>query len=174
MMGLTANDPEYQTGFEDADTTVQAAIPIYGIFDFTNRLGTQQPQMRKTLLEPWVIKAFFDQEPDSFHRASPLDRIHPDSPPFLIIHGNRDTLAPVRDARLFAERLRETSRAPVIYAELAGAQHAFDVFASPRTARMLDGALRFLTAMRERARSSLPSREPGQPLSDERRVKAYF
>ncbi len=172
MVALTPNDPEYQQGFEAADTTVQAAIPIYGVFDFTNRLGTQQPQMRKTLLEPWVMKAFFDREPEKFHRASPLDRINPDAPPFLIIHGTRDTLAPVRDARLFAERLRETSHAPVTYAELAGAQHAFDVFASPRTARMLDGALRFLTAMRERARSSLPSREPGLPLANEPRVKA--
>ncbi len=175
MMGLTANDPEYQKGFEDADTTLQATIPIYGVFDFTNRLGTQQPQMRKTLLEPWVMKAFFDQEPERFRRASPLDRIHPDAPPFLIIHGTRDTLAPVRDARLFAERLRETSYAPVMYAELQGAQHAFDVFASPRTARMLDGVLRFLTAMRERARSSLPSREPGPtPASDKRKVDALL
>jgi len=172
MMALTANDPEYQEGFEDADTTVQAAIPVYGAFDFTNRLGTQQPQMRETVLEPWVMKAFFDREPEKYHRASPLDRINPDAPPFLIIHGDRDTLTPVRDARLFAERLRETSHAPVIYAELQGAQHAFDIFASPRTARMLDGALRFLTAMRERDQSSLPSRELGQRPSNEPRAKA--
>lgn len=174
MMALTPNDPEYQKGFEDADTTVQAAIPIYGVFDFTNRLGTQQPHMRTTLLEPWVMKAFFDREPKKFHRASPLDRINPKAPPFLIIHGGRDTVAPVRDARLFTERLRETSHAPVTYAELGGAQHAFDIFASPRTAHMLDGALRFLTAMRERARSSLPSREPGQSPSGEPRAEASF
>lgn len=159
MVGLTPNDPEYQRGFEDADTTVQAAIPIYGVFDFTNRLGTQQPTMRETLLEPWIMKAFFDQEPEKYHRASPIDRIHPDAPPFLIIHGDRDTLAPVRDARLFEKRLRETSHAPVIYAELPGAQHAFDIFASPRTAHMLDGVLRFLTAMRERAKSSIPAHD---------------
>lgn len=167
MMALTANDPEYQKGFEEADTTLQAAMPLYGVYDFTDRQGTQQPAMRETLLEPWVMKAFFDHEPEKFHRASPLDRIHADAPPFLVIHGNRDTLAPIRDARLFVERLRETSHAPVMFAELPGAQHAFDVFASPRTARMLDAALRFLTAMRERAQSSLPLGEPGPRSSDD-------
>jgi len=70
------------------------------------------------------------------------------------VHGDRDTLAPVEDARLFAETLREISSAPVTYTELRGAQHAFDIFASPRTARMLDGTLRFLTAMRERAKNA--------------------
>lgn len=159
MMALTANDPEYQPGFEDADTTTQAAVPVYGVYDFTNRLGTMLDRFRSQMLEPIIMKAFFDKEPEKFHRASPLDRIHPDAPPFLIVHGNRDTLAPVQDARLFAQKLREVSRAPVMYAELRGAQHAFDIFASPRTARMLDGTLRFLTAMRERTRGAADAPE---------------
>ena len=154
MMGLTANDPEYQPDFEDADTNVQAAIPVYGVYDFTNRLNTMLARFRPRMLEPMIMKAFFDREPEKFHRASPIDRVHPDAPPFLIVHGDRDTLAPVEDARLFAKTLREVSHAPVTYTELPGAQHAFDIFASPRTARMLDGALRFLTAMRERAKTA--------------------
>jgi acetyl esterase/lipase len=154
MMGLTANDPEYQPGFEDADTTLQAAVPVYGVYDFTNRLGTMLVRFRRQMLEPMIMKAFLDEEPEKFHRASPIDRVHPDAPPFLIVHGDRDTLAPVEDARLFAERLRETSRSEVVYAELPGAQHAFDIFASPRTARMLDGTLRFLTSMHERAKTA--------------------
>jgi acetyl esterase/lipase len=154
MMGLTANDPEYQPGFEDADTTMQAVVPVYGVYDFTNRLGTMLDRFRPQMLEPMIMKAFFAREPEKFHRASPIDRVHPDAPPFLIVHGDRDTLAPVEDAQLFAETLRETSRAPVMYAELRGAQHAFDIFASPRTARMLDGTLRFLTSMYERAKTA--------------------
>jgi acetyl esterase/lipase len=154
MMALTANDPEYQPGFEDADTSLQAAVPVYGVYDFTNRLDTMLPRFRSQMLEPMIMKAFFAREPEKFVRASPLDRVHPDAPPFLIVHGDRDTLAPVEDARLFAETLREISSAPVTYTELRGAQHAFDIFASPRTARMLDGTLRFLTAMRERAKNA--------------------
>ena len=162
MMGLTANDPEYQPGFEDADTSLQAAVPVYGVYDFTNRLETMQKRFVTRVLEPMVMKAFLNSEPEKFHRASPMDRIHPDAPPFLIVHGDRDTLAPVEDAQVFAEDLRRTSRSPVMYTELRGAQHAFDIFASPRTARMLDGTLRFLTAMHERAKNATTSRAPEQ------------
>jgi acetyl esterase/lipase len=171
MMGLTANDPEYQPGFEDADTSVQAAVPVYGVYDFTNRLNTMLARFRPQMLEPIIMKAFFDREPEKFHRASPIDRVHPDAPPFLIIHGDRDTLAPVQDARLFAETLQNTSHAPVTYTELRGAQHAFDIFASPRTARMLDGTLRFLTAMHGRAKNARASR-PAERFSPSDRAAA--
>ena len=56
-----------------------------------------------------------------------------DAPPMLIIHGDRDTLAPIADARSFAAVLERTSSEPVIYLELPGTQHAFDSFRSPRT-----------------------------------------
>ena len=90
------------------------------------------------------MKAFRDDEPEKFRRASPIDRIHADAPPFFIVHGDRDTLAPVEEARYFADELRQMSDAPVIYAELKGAQHAFDIFCSPRTAHMLVAVLKFL------------------------------
>ena len=172
MMALTANDPEYQPGFEGADTSVQAAVPVYGVYDFTNRLGTMLPRFRHQMLEPIIMKAFFDEEPEKFRRASPIDRVHADAPPFLIVHGDRDTLAPVEDARSFADALQSVSRAPVMYAELRGAQHAFDVFASPRTARMLDGTLRFLSAIRDGAKSAVAHREAERfsPTSAEQRV----
>ena len=165
MMALTENDPEYQPGFELADTTVQAAVPVYAVYDFTNRLGTMLKTFRGQMLEPMIMKAFFDKEPEKFHRASPLDRVHAEAPPFLIVHGDRDTLAPVEDAQLFVKTLRATSRSEVMYTELRGAQHAFDIFASPRTSRMLDGTLRFLTAMHEQAKTSNASRLAEQSAS---------
>ena len=162
MMALSANDPEYQPGFEGVDTTVQAAVPVYAVYDFTNRSGKMQERFVPQVLEPMIMKAFLQKEPEKFHRASPIDRVHPDAPPFLIVHGDRDTLAPVEDARLFTEILQETSRSEVMYTELRGAQHAFDIFASPRTARMLDGTLRFLTAMHGRAKTATAS-HPAEP-----------
>ena len=157
LMGLTANDPEYQPGFEEADTSVQAAVPIYGVYDFTSRLGTNRLPFWYRRLERQIMKAFRDEEPDKFRRASPIERIHPDAPPFFIIHGDRDTLAPVEEARDFADALRKISTAPVLYAELAGAQHAFDLFCSPRTAHMLAAVLQFLTAAREKTLATLSS-----------------
>jgi hypothetical protein len=63
-----------------------------------------------------------------------------------VIHGDRDTIAPVEEARYFAAELDRVSNASVYYAELPGAQHAFDLFCSPRTAHMLDAVLKFLNA----------------------------
>jgi len=143
-MGLTELDSTLQPGFEDADCSVQAAVPIYGVYDFTNRLKTQPPEMRSMMLEPFIVKAFYDDEPEKFEAASPIDRVHPEAPPFFIIHGDKDTLAPVEDARYFVERLAAVSDSPVFYAELPGAQHAFEIFSSPRARRVLDGVQRFL------------------------------
>jgi acetyl esterase/lipase len=163
LMALTANDPEYQPGFEEADTSIQAAVPIYGVYDFTSRLGTNRLPFWYRRLEQQIMKAFRSEEPEKFRRASPIDRIHPDAPPFFIIHGDRDTLAPVEEARYFTDELRRVSTAPVIYAELAGAQHAFDLFCSPRTAHMLVAVLKFLDA----THASASSERVATPLADD-------
>lgn len=150
LMALTANDPVYQPGFRDADTSVQAAVPIYGVYDFAGRLGTTRLPFWYRRLETQIMKAFRDEEPEKFRRASPVEQIHPGAPPFFVIHGDRDTIAPVEEARDFVRQLRNVSNAAVFYAELTGAQHAFDLFCSPRTAHVLVAVLRFLEATRER------------------------
>jgi acetyl esterase/lipase len=116
------------------------------VYDFTGRLGATRLPFWYQRLERQIMKAFRDEEPEKFRRASPIERIHEDAPPFLVIHGDRDTLAPVEEARHFASHLRQTSNAVVVYAELGGAQHAFDLFCSPRTSHMLGAVLRFLDA----------------------------
>jgi acetyl esterase/lipase len=151
LMGLTENDPTYQPGFEDADTSVAAAVPFYGIYDFTRdgQFGSD-PKFFSRFLEPIVMKAFVDEEPERFRAASPLHHIHADAPAFFVVHGDRDTLAPVEDARAFVERLRATSKEPVAYAEMQGAQHAFEIFPSMRAARVVEGVERFLSTMWKR------------------------
>jgi acetyl esterase/lipase len=159
LMALTANDPVYQSGFEKADTTVQAAVPFYGVYDFTNRFGTFPKTFVTRLLQPHVMKARLDEEPEKFALASPIDRIHEDAPPFLVIHGDRDTLAPLEDAREFVAKLRATSQSDVRLAELKGAQHAFDLFVSPRSAPVIEGVERYLSEVysRHRAHARRPS-----------------
>jgi acetyl esterase/lipase len=52
---------------------------------------------------------------------------------------------PVRsEARQFVAKLRSVSESPVVYAELPGAQHAFDIFPSLRTAHVIRAVERFL------------------------------
>ena len=143
LAALTPDDAGYQPGFEDVDTRVRAAVAWYGAYDFTNRLGTWLPHEMR-MLERSVMRRSLADEPAEFVKASPLDRVRPDAPAFLVLHGDIDTLAPAAEAREFVSRLREVSAQPVVYAELAGAQHAFDLFPSHRAARAVEAAERFL------------------------------
>ncbi|MCZ6807171.1 MAG: alpha/beta hydrolase [Deltaproteobacteria bacterium] len=170
LMALTANDPELQPGFEEADTSVQAAVPIYGVYDFTSRLGENRLPFWYKRLESKIMKAFREEEPEKFRRASPVEQIHPGAPPFFIIHGDRDTLAPVEEAREFVSELRDMSRAPVVYAELKGGQHAFDLFCSPRTSHMLVAVLKFLNSAYTEERLSRPPETTATGLAHEQHV----
>jgi len=133
LLALTQNDPEYQPGFEDMDTSVQAAVPIYGVYDFVEPGKTWGHDGLGPFLEKHVMKTTREEDLKAFEKASPLHRIGPDAPPFFVIHGADDTLVPVSEAREFVKGLRERSKAPVAYAEIPGAQHAFELFPSLRS-----------------------------------------
>ncbi|HUY67282.1 MAG TPA: hypothetical protein VMV06_10730, partial [Acidimicrobiales bacterium] len=72
--------------------------------------------------------------------------------PMFVFHGTNDTLVPVAVGRHFVARLAEVSEAPVAYAELPRAQHAFDVMASIRSRHTTMGAVRFLEGIRVRVK----------------------
>jgi acetyl esterase/lipase len=156
LTALSQNDPAYQPGFEDADTSVQAAVPYYGVYDVTNEAGTRYGRQRlRFLMERLIMQAKYADNRELFDGASPVVRAaahDPEAiPPFFVIHGAHDSLVPVSEGRLFVERLRAVSTAPVAYAELPGAQHAFDVFGSVRVAHVLRGVERFISAARRSA-----------------------
>ena len=83
-------------------------------------------------------------DPALWDLASPIAQVRADAPPFFILHGTHDSLASVEEARLFAGRLRSVSARPVVYAELPGAQHAWDVFRSVRAMESVQAVARFL------------------------------
>jgi acetyl esterase/lipase len=164
LAALSPNDPEYQPGFEDADTTVQAAVPLYGIYDFTGALLDELPRGARRhkagmlrYLELLVVRKRLKDDGQVFERGSPLLRVGPDAPPFFVIHGAMDTLALVEEARAFVQRLRGVSRRPVAYAELPHTQHAFDQFLSIRTIYTVRAIARFGECVFDRWRSARSS-----------------
>lgn len=146
LAALTSGDRTLQPGFEDADTSVAAAVPFYGVYDLLDSERRYYPGLRDWLIGQVVVKRDRERDPDAFRRVSPTYRVHPDAPPFLIFHGERDTLVPVADARDFAARLEAVSSSSVRYVELPGSEHAFDLAPSLRTARVVEGIERFLRA----------------------------
>jgi acetyl esterase/lipase len=155
LAALTPNDPAYQPGFEDADTSVQVAVPHYGVYDMAASSGLRGDLlMRDRFLAPKVVGSSWAERRDVFEAGSPLLRITEDAPDFFVIHGTIDSLVPVDQARLFVDRLRATSRRSVVYAELPATQHAFDIFPSIRSAhvvRAIDRYLAWHLATRRRA-----------------------
>jgi acetyl esterase/lipase len=107
----------------------------------------------RRFLERTVMKTKLADDAEGWAKASPFDRISPDDPPFFVIHGHNDTLVPVAEARHFVEKLRATSRESVVYAELPGAQHAFDVFPSIRTAHIIRAIERYADYVYSRYRA---------------------
>jgi acetyl esterase/lipase len=84
-------------------------------------------------------------DPDARSGAEP--------PPFFVAHPELDTLVVVDDARRFVARLRVSSRRPVVYAELPGGQHSFDLFHSIRFEAVIDGVEAFARAIAAPARA---------------------
>lgn len=162
MLALTPNDPTLQPGFEEADTSVQACVPHYGVYDFTADSGSRFSQQRLDSLLRRYVMGPDARYPEDYRAASPISRIGETAPPFFVIHGRNDTLVPVPEARAFVERLRAVSRNPVAYAEIGGAQHAFDIFPSIRSAHVVRGVQRFLDVCFARARP------PGPPAPVDR------
>jgi acetyl esterase/lipase len=144
LAALTPNDPKFQPGFEEADTSVVAAVPFYGRYDW---YSTQDPGRAQfvEVLERLVVKQKLSTHRQIYLDASPLRYVRADAPPFFVLHGTDDSLIPVIEAREFVEELRSVSKSPVAYAELPYAQHAFDIFGSPRADKAADAVARFLS-----------------------------
>ncbi len=150
LVALSEGDPVFQPGFEEADTSVQACVPFYGVMDLTGspegsaRFG---PGLLK-MLEKRVMKTRESEHPEVFEQASPTYRVHSGAPPFFVLQGANDTLVPVETARIFVASLRAVSQRQVAYAELPLAQHAFDVLASLRCQATTSAVADFLEGAR--------------------------
>ncbi|HET7667891.1 MAG TPA: alpha/beta hydrolase [Mycobacterium sp.] len=145
LAALTPNDPQWQPGFEDVDTSVVAAVPIYGRYDWFTARG---PGRREFIafLQKFVVKKRFVQNKQVYVDASPIKRLRPTAPPFFILHGQDDSIIPMPEGREFAAAMRNTSTSVVAYAEIPHAQHAFDFYyGSPRGRYTAEAVEKFLS-----------------------------
>lgn len=149
LVGLLGNDPLFKTGVEHVDTSVQAVVPFYGIYDWVDDERANNPAVHH-LLERHVVKDRRERVPEVFRSASPIEHVSPDAPPFFVLHGTNDSLLHVEPARRFVERLREVSRQPVLYAELPYTQHSFDLFRTPRSRGACEAVNVFLSTLCQR------------------------
>ena len=129
-----------------AKPRVAACVPFYGVYD----MASDDPYA--VYIRRFLSRRVFPPGAtmDDFRDASPIEHITPDAPDFLVVHGASDTLVSVRQARAFVERLREVSKGSVTYAELPGAQHAFEIFGSIRAHAAINAVAQWLEWHRQR------------------------
>ncbi|HET8986299.1 MAG TPA: alpha/beta hydrolase [Trueperaceae bacterium] len=120
------NEPNLQPGFEEADTSVTGAVGLYGWYGgYYGMGGADSP-------------------------VGPLGYDASKAPPVFIAHGELDTVATIESARRIEKHLRARSSNPVVFAELPGGHHGFDLFYSLRYEAVVDGVEAFAAWVRAR------------------------
>ena len=136
---------------------MDAVVGIYGRYDWEDR-STPERVRFVDFLERVVVKRTIVRHPEVFGDASPIARVHRNAPPFLVIHGSKDSVIPVEQARSFVERLRAVSHSMVGYLELPGAGHGFDLIDGERAGVMAHATSLFLNQV-YRSRTQIGAKE---------------
>jgi acetyl esterase/lipase len=127
LAALTPGDRRFEAELDsNSDTSVDAAVSIYGRYDWHDR-STPERDGFVDFLESIVVQRQYDRHEDIYRDASPIARVTDSAPPFFVVHGGSDFVIPVAQAQTFVDELRATSRQPVGYLELPGAHHGFDL-----------------------------------------------
>jgi acetyl esterase/lipase len=155
LAGLTPGDAAFRGELtDDADTSVDAVVGIYGRYDWEDR-STAPRRNFQNFLERVIVGRSQKRHPEIYAAASPIARIHADAPPFFLIHGQQDTIIPVGEARAFHEKLQAVSRNPVGYCEVPRAGHAFDLVDSAHARHCAVEVGKFLTEVHSTHRPNL-------------------
>jgi len=157
LAALTPHQKQWQPGFEQADTSVQVALPFYGKYDMLEQAGPDatfaQYLAEGVMPGPRAQHAALWKAMDPATQAA--DPGAPRRPPFLVVHGQYDVLIPLSEARWFVQRLRDTSpAAELVYVEMPYAQHGFDVPHSLRAQLTVEALQRYLEFQYSRWRAA--------------------
>lgn len=144
LAALTPNYAPFQPEFEHVDTSIQAAVPFYGVYDFRDRFDIRPEMSMEKMLADKVMQCTEQENPALWDTGSPLSHVNEEAPPMFVIHGTHDSLVWVEEARTFVSAMQKDSRQAVVYGELPGAQHAFEVFHSVRTDHTVNAVGDFL------------------------------
>ncbi|KAF9965862.1 hypothetical protein BGZ70_003939 [Mortierella alpina] len=136
LLALTPNLPEFQPGFEGADTSVRGCVAQSASLDLTDLKNYSRHEFRGRFVKDVAKRDGSAESAENLKfltEHSPLFRISEVAVPFLVIHGDLDVISPVQSARDFVQEFRSKSKSSIDYLELTGAHHCFQMASSPRS-----------------------------------------
>ena len=160
-------DLEGKGGNADQSSRVQAVVDFFGPTDFLQmdahavpgaRLKHDPPDSPESRLIGGAIR----ENAEKVGRANPIKYVTKEAPPFLIVHGEQDSLVPCHQSDLLYEALKQ-ARGDVTFYKIAGAGHGGPEF----NADMMRAAVQafFDKHLKPRsdslARAPAPSAPPG-------------
>lgn len=160
LVGMTGESELFSDG--SGDTSIQAMVPFYGLYDLVPRGEQPNDELVIGLLDQRLFHQSPEQNPELWESACPINYLDQPLPPAMIIHGQIDSLVPLSTAQNFVAQLSAQSTNPVVYLELPGTEHSFDVPNSWRSQVVARGVHRFLEWSRSHHYSQL-AEQPEQP-----------
>jgi len=99
---------------------IKAVVDIYGPVDLTTPYARTQSLVTNFIAHP------YQEKPELYLEASPIQYVSHDDPPTMILHGTSDNLVPVSQSDLLKGRL-DSLGVPCIYYKLPLWPHAMDI-----------------------------------------------
>ena len=125
LVGVTAKHKEFDVGDNlEYDSSVAAVLDFYGLTDMSLGKGDFGDE---TPVPSWCMEAFMGYHYKEEKRASAINYVDDDTPPFMILHGSADPLVDIKNSELLYELLQKHGREAEFYT-LEGAVHGDDLF----------------------------------------------
>ncbi|MDQ8186553.1 alpha/beta hydrolase [Pelagicoccus sp. SDUM812002] len=132
LLGTSAGEKSFSVGANlDQSESVAAVCDFYGPTEFISFVQTPgyESHAAPNSPESRLMGAPVLDRPDLANKLSPLTYIDPSDPPFLIIHGSKDTVVPVNQSEQLASQLNRAG-VPVLFEILEEAKHGGPAFSS--------------------------------------------
>jgi len=127
-------DLEGDYGTLDRSSRVQAVVDWFGPTDFTKMGGSHdQPDSPEAKLLGGPVQ----ENKDKAARANPITYVSKDDPPFLIMHGDRDTTVPLGQSELLLEALKKAG-VDATFSPVKGAGHGGREFSSDENRKIVE------------------------------------
>ena len=123
MVGYSADVAELEGdgGHQQVSSRVQAVVNLYGPSDLTVPLAKNS-----SLVWRFLGGKKYEEAPELYKKASPINYLTKDDPPTLILHGSLDETVPIEQSDTLAAKLKELGLS-YTYDRLEGWPHTMDI-----------------------------------------------